>query len=351
MTPLDSAEVDLGLLRGFRYACRPGCGLCCFAEPRCSPEERTRLLRIAPLAELGEGDEGGFLVARGDGGACGLLRDLSCVAHDARPHPCREFPVTVHVGERAQVSVVLSCPGVELSGLAPTDDRDTLPDPAGFDGELGSALDRLEQLTAPELEHNRRRHRHAIRLLERDGRWQEESEVREELRRELPRPGAGDFPAEDPPAQEDGLEYLPLFYAGRPGPVALATGLGGWELLELRAEGGVRTHLGVVPPPDRPPPLDAAADALLRAYLRYHLERDAFLAGVVHELAAGGEGDVRERATLELRALGATVVSRALVRAKLGRDPRGPLTAADLADGIRATDQEALDRPTWGFRL
>ncbi len=63
------------------------------------------------------------------------------------------------------------------------------------------------------------------------------------------------------------------------------------------------------------------------------------------------EGSVTEWIEEELRRIGATVVSRALVRAKVSGGGINPLTSAEIADGIRATDQDLMDVPTWGDRL
>jgi hypothetical protein len=53
----------------------------------------------------------------------------------------------------------------------------------------------------------------------------------------------------------------------------------------------------------------------------------------------------------ELLAIGALVVSRASVRAKLAGRPGAPLSEGDIAAGVRATDQDRLDVATWGDRL
>ncbi len=164
----------------------------------------------------------------------------------------------------------------------------------------------------------------------------------------MPRPE--DFPCEDPPEAADGLERLPLFFDGRPGPVALAGGLGGWELLELRATGGSEP-LGVVPPPDRPPELSVEGQELLRGYLSYFLERDALFGTVIPTIGADSSATVRDEVEAELRAIGAMVLSRADVRKRGLRGGSGALSARDVEEGIRATDQDLLDRPTWGARL
>lgn len=344
-------DLDFRLLGGFRFACRPDCGLCCYAEPIVSPSERSALLRIVPEAEFVRRGADEFLRSAPDGGACGLLAQNRCRAHAARPSPCREFPITVHLGTRAQATLVLSCPGLDLAPL----DRyrgsaDTSP-PRGLDGEISAVRDRAKAGIARRVEEGMRRRRRIVRRLSAESRWEEEEAVRERLRRSLPRPGPEEFPAEEPPDLDEGLESLPLVFAERAGPVGLARGLGGWEMVELRPEGGIAAPLGVVPPPTRPPSMSEEAERRLEGYLRYWLERDA-LFGYLHlAMLDSSAGTVGEWAEAELARIGATALSRAAVLARLLPGGAGPLSAAQMEAGIRATDQDLLDRPTWGSRL
>jgi Fe-S-cluster containining protein len=341
--------LDLALLRGFEFDCRPDCGLCCFAAPRVTPREQDRILRIVPEAVI-EGDgRDRFLAARGDGGACQFLRDRRCSIHALRPVPCREFPVTVHVGERLQATLVLGCPGLDLNGLQ-LRRRGAPAGPVGLDGEIASAESRIGSESARRQAEAARRRRRIIRELDHDGLWMSEEEVRRQLRPDIPLPHDDDFPVEEPPAQEDGVAHLPLFFDERPGPVALAQGLGGWELLELAASGGHRS-LGILPPPGRPPPVDEAGAERLCDYLAYWLERDALFGAVLLEVLEDGGPDVLTAVGQNLRAIGAQVLARAEVRAKLRGEGSGPLGVAEIDLGIAAVDADLLDRPTWGDRL
>ena len=138
---------------------------------------------------------------------------------------------------------------------------------------------------------------------------------------------------------------------GRSGPLALAEGLGGWEVLELNPEGGRTPPLAVVPPPTRPPEVDSAGRRLLKGTFGYFLERDALFGTVLTDLEPSGGFTVGEEVEAELRAIGALVLSRAEVRRKALGVASGPLTELEMAEGIRATDQDLLDRPTWGDHL
>jgi hypothetical protein len=146
------------------------------------------------------------------------------------------------------------------------------------------------------------------------------------------------------------MSNLPLFFDGRPGPVAIASGLGGWEMIELAPDGTALTR-DVVVPPGQPPLLTSEGERLLEGYLRYWLMRDAFLAAVHVEMLRGAEGSVTDWASESLRALGALTLARGSARAKLAGRDGGRLTEADVAAGIRAVDQDGLDRPTWGDRF
>jgi len=342
-------EVDVNLLRGFRYSCRPDCGLCCYAEPRIESVDRPRLLQIAPDARFVRHGPDSFLAARSDGGACQFLSANRCEVHVGRPHPCREFPVTVHVGRRLQASVVLSCPGVDLTPLG-AEDPGADAEAQDFAAEMSSIRSRLGPVAAAQVATAVRRGRKVERALRAEGRWQDDEEVRATLRSRLPRSAGGDFPVEDPPEISEGLDRLPLFFDGRAAPLALGRGLGGWEVLQLSASGGAES-IAVIPPPERPPALDTGAVRFLDGYLRYSLERDAFLAAVHLDALHANDGSVLEWAVEELRALGAIVVARAVVRAKLRGRGDAVLTQAEVADGVRATDMDSLDRPTWGDRL
>ncbi len=346
----DPLPLDLVLLGGFEYACRPDCGLCCYAEPRIEREERPPLLQIAPLAQFGSRRGGSFLRARPDGGACQFLDANRCRVWSARPSPCRQFPVTVHVGERLQASLVLSCPGIDLSPLAEARPWTFRARPRGLEAEVEAAKRRATSSIRRTVDAARRRRRRVKSALEKTGQWVDEEEVRADLRSAIPLPVVEDFPVPDPPPVNEDLANLPLYFDHRKGPVALAGGLGAWELLELRAEGGAEP-LTLVPPPARPPELTAEGHGLLEGYLRYFLERDALFGTVVPEIEPGSLSTVTDEMRKELRAIGALVLSRADVRRRGVRDAVGPLTWVDVADGIRACDQDLLDRPTWGDRL
>jgi Fe-S-cluster containining protein len=347
--------LDVSLLGGIEFACRPDCGLCCYATPAVTTVERSALLQIEPEATFLTGErDAAYIAGRPGGGACQFLSHQRCSVHTARPFPCAVFPVIVHAGDRFQASAVLSCPGVSLSwpAFGPDGGR-TRDHPRGLATEMRHAEERCRSSSGKQaLATARRSGRRVARVLEQDGRWVPTAEVRQALRGRISLPQSSDFPVEDPPSLEEGEELLPLFFDARAGPLAIAGHAGGWQLVELREEGGVRAWLGVWPPPTRMPPLEEAAERLLRSYLGYWLERDA-LFGFVHAamIEEPSGDDVVARTVQELHWIGATVVARARIRASAAGRTSPTLTAPDIDHGIRATDADLLDRPGWTAQL
>ncbi len=255
--------------------------------------------------------------------------------------------MTVHVGERLQASLVLSCPGLDLGGFR-RDERGA--EPEGLSDELAAVRARVGPETRRQLEQAVRRRRTLRRRLGAEGRWEEETEVRAALREAVPTPDRDDFPSVPPPPIEGPWEALPMYFDQRAAPVALAERGDGWVAVELSAAGGGRS-VGVAVPPDRPPELDVSARELLTHYLRYWLERDAFFGALHLEMLDQRPGRMREEAGRALREIGAATVTAAAVRAQLDRGVVGTLGLDDIVRGIRVVDLDWLDRPTWGGRL
>lgn len=342
--------LDTRLLHGLVFSCRPDCGLCCYAEPRLEVEEASQLLKIAPEVDVRRVGREAFLASRPDGGACQFLEGHRCRVHGHRPHPCREFPLTAHLGHRIQVTAVLSCPGIDVERFLLNRVPSTEAPAEGVDDELLALRERLGPEARRRWTTARRRGEKVERRLTSEVRWVDDETVRRTLTAEPPWPSDRDYPVEEPPDVEDGLERLPLFWDAREGPVAFARGLGGWQALELAPEGGYRP-LGVFSTPTRPPEMDPGARALLGAYLAYWLSRDAFLSTIQLGMLDAPGGSVTEWAAADLREIAAQTAARAYVRATMRRGVVGTLGVADIVNGIRAVDQDWLDRPSWGDRL
>ncbi|HKV90581.1 MAG TPA: hypothetical protein VJQ43_05220, partial [Thermoplasmata archaeon] len=256
---------------------------------------------------------------------------------------CAEFPVTVHVSDRAQATLVLSCPGLDPTGLDRWADGppSSLP-PTGLEGELRAARAEWDRTgSSKELA------RHRVRYRGRDSGGPIEA-GRARLHHELSLPRAEDFPPEPPPEASGNLAELPLTFSESLGIVAFAGHPAGWSLHRFSEGGAEPVPLTVANPPDSLPGRTPGGDRRLRAYLHYLVERDdAF------DTVLAGEappGPLVEHVAGDLVRTGATVLARAFVLQRL-HGGHGPLDETDVWLGIRATDAEWLDRPTVGRRF
>ncbi len=288
--PLPGPAIDLSLLHGFRFTCRPGCGLCCYATPAASPSEQQTLLRLDPSVRF-VGGSGAFRLvpSRPDGGACRFLVSERCTVHSARPFPCREYPLSIHVGEDWQASLVLTCPGVTAAELARWG-QPGLPaePPEGLAEELDAMTGEAAKEERTRYEAAARRWRRALRS---EGVPRSPSALAD-LRRSAS--DLGTFPTDDDlssiylPEASDGLALLPLYFDPQFGRVALAASDEGVELLQLRETGGIQEVLGRYAAPTQLPRMDPEARATLEGYLGYVLRRDAFLGSGTGSESGGG---------------------------------------------------------------
>lgn len=343
-------DVDLGLLDGFRFECRPGCGLCCFANPAVTAVERVRLVQLRPTLEFLDGEPGySFLGNRPDGGACDLLHATRCAAHPARPFPCRSFPISVHLGLRAQASLVLSCPGLSLDGLDRFGTTGGGEAPIGLDTELAAVHAELSRPdigavargAAEELERGMERQR------TRPG-WIEPEEFRAALRhRDVPWELAV-YP-EDPPSLDEGPDSIPVTFIPDLGIVGLSGEGEQWTVRRMPEHGG-GVELGTYDLPPDPPRLDRPAARLLGGYLRYAFERDAPFGQLLLALRRTQEPWEDELWAL-VDDVASSVVTRAAVLAQVRGEPTSTLARDAVLAGIRAADADVLDRPTLGAVL
>ncbi len=344
--------LDLSLVQPFRFSCRPGCALCCFTTPAVAPEERARLIAIAPAITLLPG-EGGFtyVASHPEGGACQLLHDLRCSAHSARPFPCRTYPVSVHLGLRTQASLVLACPGVDLTPLRGGDaGRHT--GPSGLEEELRTVE---RELARPPSVRRRERARQdfeqAVPRLELEGRWSDPDRIRDRVVSSALRNLPSAFPSSTPPALEEGVEALPFLFDPEHGRVALAGSPAGWTLLTLSPTGGGGPVLGTYPEPAWLPPFDPEAERFLAGYLRYVASRQSLVGQILLELLDEDDRTLAEALEVEVTAIASDVVTRGLVLDALHGRGAGRLDLPLVEQGIRATDAELLDRPSVGLVL
>ncbi len=115
--------VDITETVGKYLECIEGCALCCLCQPELVGEENFTfsgdpLLSKALVGRSITGTVTGsyFLKLKGGAGSCHFLDDRRCTIYERRPIYCRMFPVHVHVGDRVQINVNLSCRGVNGKG-------------------------------------------------------------------------------------------------------------------------------------------------------------------------------------------------------------------------------------------
>ncbi len=345
-------EIDLSLLRGVRFRCRPGCGLCCYTTPAVEAGEAERLIQIDPNVPFLVGDRGWrYIDSRGDGGACHFLDRTRCRAHAERPFPCREFPLSVHLGTRAQATVVLSCPGIESPPWSvPAKERGSLDPPAGLEEEIGAVERAYSGPTFdPRLRANRRKWE---RLEERragaDG-WPAPEEIGNALRNdrvELARTTYDEVSSGGP--GRGSLDELPLGFDEEAGLVAIAPIEGEWRLVRVEESGTQNREVARFQLPAEVPDLARPAERLLDAYLAYLLERDFTYWAAAEWSRASGEADLGGIVGADLGVFGALVIARAELWRSWKAPDRPRLEVTDLWKGIQVTDGEFLDRPTLG---
>jgi hypothetical protein len=176
--------------------------------------------------------------------------------------------------------------------------------------------------------------------------------IRTEAAQQLPPADAERLADLEAPLSGGPLDEEPIFWDSRLGRVLLAsTEEGLYEASAVREEGGIRSTLGEFPPPEVPPRLDAAAQQLLGGYLAYLAERDQFLWSVLAEGPLSESGSFEEEFVQTLAAVRAELLIRASVRARLLGETGERLGAAEVGRGIRAMDNDLLDRPTIGSIL
>ncbi len=349
-----TVDLDLALVQGFRFACRPDCGLCCYASPGVRADEEPGLRTAAPVALISEGPGDWRLRQQGPGGACALLAANRCRAHTVRPFPCRTFPLHVYLGARPQVSVVLSCPGLDLERWsAEPADRPPIPPTDAFPSEREALRRRWRSPGASAgWDRARRTRSQLLERFERRPGFEDLETLRERFRTEVPLPRSPEEGEALEVAEADGLDLLPLYWDGPEGPVALSASPGGLELLRLRPTGGVRERLGTYSEQFAPERISEAAKARLRRYGRYLLDRDHFLDSAALEWRerrySEPLSDTLGRCLAEALA---TVLTRGAARARSAGRPVDPIGPETVLEGIRATDADLLDRPALGAVL
>jgi len=106
--------LDLSELEGRRFDCLDDCQLCCLCQPELLPQEEQFFRRNFPqrIVTRRTPHRHTALALKKGSGPCTFLDDRRCSVYPNRPHYCRQFPFHVHLMDRVQVSLDLSCRGV-----------------------------------------------------------------------------------------------------------------------------------------------------------------------------------------------------------------------------------------------
>jgi Fe-S-cluster containining protein len=118
MCALSSQDLpaDLSELEGRKFVCIDECQLCCLCQPELLEKEVPYFKRNFPerLVVRRSPHKHTALALKNGHGPCTFLDGGRCSVYPNRPHYCRQFPFHVHLGERVQVELDLSCRGVWL---------------------------------------------------------------------------------------------------------------------------------------------------------------------------------------------------------------------------------------------
>ena len=107
-------SLDLSELEGRRFYCIDDCQLCCLCQPELLPQEEQYFRRNFPqrIVARRTPHRHTALALKNGSGPCTFLDNKRCSIYPNRPHYCRQFPFHVHLMDRVQVSLDLSCRGV-----------------------------------------------------------------------------------------------------------------------------------------------------------------------------------------------------------------------------------------------
>lgn len=109
-------EIDTSELKGKRFRCIEGCGLCCLCQPELLPPELKTFKADSTLSKSVvrsrfEPSKRSIAMVK-NGGPCTLLKERKCTIYTLRPHFCRQFPVHSHLMWRIQLTPDYSCRGI-----------------------------------------------------------------------------------------------------------------------------------------------------------------------------------------------------------------------------------------------
>jgi Fe-S-cluster containining protein len=144
------AERDSPLPEEDRFACLPGCGLCCSYRVRVTEADRRRLQEAGALAHALEPQEttfNGTLALRRVPDFCLFLdSQRRCAVYDHRPQQCRAYPFLWTPSARADLDVDFSCPGLGRGETVPVKQRQPPAESTTERTRRNSAIGELQRL-------------------------------------------------------------------------------------------------------------------------------------------------------------------------------------------------------------
>jgi len=111
--PSAGFPLDLSELEGRSFDCIDDCQLCCLCQAELLPQEEQYFKRNFPQRVVTRRipHRHTALALKQGSGPCTFLDDRRCSIYPNRPHYCRQFPFHLHLMDRVQVSLDLSCRG------------------------------------------------------------------------------------------------------------------------------------------------------------------------------------------------------------------------------------------------
>ena len=144
------AERDSPLPEEDRFACLPGCGLCCSYSVRVTEADRGRLQEARALARAPEPQKttaNGTLALRRVPDFCLFLdSQRRCAVYDHRPQQCRAYPFLWTTYAQVCLGVDFSCPGLGRGEIVPVKQRQPPAESTTKRTRRNSAIGELQRL-------------------------------------------------------------------------------------------------------------------------------------------------------------------------------------------------------------
>lgn len=130
-----------------RFACLPGCGLCCFYRVLVTEADRQRLRAVVADSQPWEVTDDGERALRRVSGFCLYLDPQQrCTVYEHRPKHCRAYPYLWTTYDQLQLDVDFSCPGLGRGDPIPAEWYQPPVETAQRQAHRGEAIRELQGL-------------------------------------------------------------------------------------------------------------------------------------------------------------------------------------------------------------